>query len=147
MAASRRQHPRSSERLSDDFARALDNNYPDGEEETIDENIGQYYGEFIFPYVGEFGGGSPTGTNRFFPALGNHDWVTRSDADGSGPQPELPHPYLNYFQLPDNEQPGDERYYEVDQGPVHLFIIDSDPHEPDGRTADSRQAAWLILQP
>ena len=27
-----------------------DNNYPDGAVETIDENIGQYYHAFIYPY-------------------------------------------------------------------------------------------------
>jgi len=28
-----------------------DNNYPDGASSTIDENIGQFYHEFIFPYL------------------------------------------------------------------------------------------------
>jgi hypothetical protein len=50
----------------------------------IDRNIGRYYSDFIFPYVastpptpssGQFGNGSPTGTNRFFPTPGNHDWA------------------------------------------------------------------------
>jgi len=56
-----------------------DNNYPDGAFETIDENIGQYYQEYIYPYTGEFGDGSEV--NRFFPTLGNHDWTT----DGGQP--------------------------------------------------------------
>jgi hypothetical protein len=50
----------------------------------IDRNIGRYYSDFIYPYVastpptpssGQFGNGSPTGTNRFFPTPGNHDWA------------------------------------------------------------------------
>jgi hypothetical protein len=47
-------------------------------------------------------------------------------------------PYLNYFALP-----GNERYYDVSWGPVHLFVLDSDPHEPDGVSSTSKQAAWL----
>jgi len=45
-----------------------DNNYPDGKAETIDENIGQYFQEYIFPYSGEYGVGG--NINRFFPTLG-----------------------------------------------------------------------------
>lgn len=102
-----------------------DNNYPDGEASTIDRNVGQYYHEYIFPYHGDYGPGATT--NRFFPALGNHDW----HASGA-------RPYLDYFTLP-----GNERYYEFVRGPVHLFAIDSDVDEPDGRTAGSEQAEWL----
>jgi tartrate-resistant acid phosphatase type 5 len=102
-----------------------DNNYPRGEARTIDANIGQYYHTFIAPYRGRYGPGADR--NRFFPVLGNHDWA----AAGA-------RPYLEYFDLP-----GNERYYDVRWGPVHLFLLDSDPHEPDGITADSRQARWL----
>ena len=65
--------------------------------------------------------------NLFFPALGNHDW-----------DPGHVEPYLDYFTLP-----GNERYYELKRGPVHIFILDSDPREPDGRHRDSVQAGWL----
>jgi len=102
-----------------------DNNYPDGQAETIDENIGQYYHEFIFPYIGEFGSGSDV--NRFFPTLGNHDWTT------VGAQP-----YFDYFTLP-----GNERYYDFVWGPVHFFALDSDSREPDGVGRSSIQAQWL----
>lgn len=103
-----------------------DNNYPDGEAATIDDNVGQYYSEFIYPYVGAYGAGATT--NRFFPALGNHDWTPTGSIQ----------PYLDYFTLP-----GNERYYEFVRGPVHFFVLDSDDHEPDGYTIDSTQAAWL----
>jgi len=102
-----------------------DNNYPTGGADTIDRNIGQYYAEFIGSYRGHYGKGASE--NRFFPALGNHDWYT----DGAAP-------YLDYFTLP-----GNERYYTFSRGPIDFFALDSDPHEPDGTNAQSKQAAWL----
>src|SRR5258706_4608931 len=105
-----------------------DNNYPDGAASTIDANIGQYYQEFIYPYIGSYGPGAAT--NRFFPTLGNHDWYTTNAQ-----------PYLNYFSLP-----GNERYYDLVWGSIHLFVIDSDPSEPDGNSSVSTQAQWLQAQ-
>lgn len=102
-----------------------DNNYPDGKAKTIDKNIGQYFHQYIGDYQGEYGEGAAE--NRFFPALGNHDWRTGSVQA-----------HLDYFGLP-----GNERYYDVVLGPVHLFVLDSDSEEPDGRKADSAQAQWL----
>ncbi len=102
-----------------------DNNYPSGAASTIDANIGQYYHEYIYPYLGGYGEGADT--FRFFPALGNHDWLA-TDAQ----------PYLDYFTLP-----GNERYYDFVWGPVHFFVVDSDSHEPDGIGKSSAQAAWL----
>ena len=75
-----------------------DNNYDFGEASTIDANIGQYYHDFIYPYVGSYGAGADT--NRFFPSLGNHDW-------GDGyiqPPATAVQPYLDYFTLPGNER-------------------------------------------
>jgi hypothetical protein len=105
-----------------------DNNYPDGEASTMDKNVGQYYHSYVHPYQGSYGTGAAE--NRFFPALGNHDWKTGSID-----------PHLDYFTLP-----GNERYYEVVLGPAHIFILDSNQEEPDGRTADSVQAEWLQSQ-
>ncbi|MDX1437156.1 MAG: metallophosphoesterase [Anaerolineales bacterium] len=102
-----------------------DNNYPAGLASTIDENVGQYYHEYIYPYQGGYGEGARE--NRFFPTLGNHDW------DTGGVKP-----YLDYFTLP-----GNERYYDFVWGPVHFFAIDSDSREPDGVSAGSIQAEWL----
>jgi hypothetical protein len=39
--------------------------------------------------------------------------------------------------------PGNERYYDVVMGPVHLFILNSDTSEPDGVGRSSAQAQWL----
>lgn len=108
-----------------------DNNYPDGETETIDENIGQYYSQFIGNYQGDYGSGSPT--NRFWPSLGNHDWNSLA-CDGDN----CHGPYQDYFTLP-----GNERYYDVDYRLVHLFALDSDGREPDGNQPDSVQGNWL----
>lgn len=105
-----------------------DNNYPSGEAETIDENIGQYYSDYIGNYQGKYGEGAVK--NRFFPALGNHDWDTNSAK-----------PYLDYFTLP-----GNERYYDFVKGPIHFFVLDSDSKEPDGIRIDSKQADWLRAQ-
>lgn len=102
-----------------------DNNYSAGAAATIDANIGQYYHDFIGAYHGQYGQG--TTANRFYPVLGNHDWQT--------PQAK---PYLDYFTLP-----GNERYYDFVVGSVHFYALDSNPDEPDGVTADSRQAHWL----
>jgi hypothetical protein len=102
-----------------------DNNYPDGSSATIDANIGQYYSDYIYPYKGSYGTGSAV--NNFFPALGNHDWL-RANAK----------PYKDYFELP-----GNEYYYDFVRGPVHFFVLDSDPSEPDGITSSSVQAQWL----
>jgi len=115
-------------RLKPDFVITTgDNNYPLGEAETIDENIGRYFHAFIAPYRGQFGHGAPGNDNRFFPSLGNHDWMS------AGAQP-----YLDYFSLPNNE-----RYYQVVRGNVQLFALDSDANEPDGSVLGSKQAHWL----
>ena len=102
-----------------------DNNYPSGSSATIDANIGQYYSDYIYPYSGSYGPGSAV--NNFFPALGNHDWLTANAQ-----------PYIDYFDLP-----GNEYYYDFVRGPVHFFVLDSDPNEPDGISSNSVQARWL----
>jgi tartrate-resistant acid phosphatase type 5 len=110
-----------------DFVITLgDNNYPDGQASTIDENIGQYYHQYIYPYVGSYGAGS-SDVNRFFPSLGNHDWHTSP-----------PQPHYDYFDLPNNE-----RYYDFVWGDAHFFVIDSDTDEPDGVSENSVQGQWL----
>ncbi|MFZ5810367.1 MAG: metallophosphoesterase family protein [Chloroflexota bacterium] len=102
-----------------------DNNYPIGSRDTIDAHIGQFYHEYIAPYRGTYGKGAEK--NRFFPTLGNHDWMS-----------EDARPYLDYFELP-----GNERYYDFSWGAVHFFALDSDSNEPDGVGRSSKQAQWL----
>ncbi|MFA6146765.1 MAG: alkaline phosphatase [bacterium] len=102
-----------------------DNDYADGTARTIDDRIGKYYHSYIAPYMGRHG--SAASKNRFFPVPGHRDW----DNDNL-------RPYLDYFTLP-----GNERYYDVVWGPVHLFMLDTDEREPDGATEDSIQGRWL----
>lgn len=103
-----------------------DNNYENGSASTIDDNIGQFYHEFIHPYLGSYGNGSPD-SNRFFPVPGNHDWRASNLT-----------PYRDYFTLPHNE-----RYYDFVWENVHFFMIDSDPNEPDGYSQSSVQGEWF----
>lgn len=111
-----------------------DNNYPNGAADTIDDNIGRYYSQFIGNYQGDYGAGSPV--NRFWPTLGNHDWPSmQCNTDG------CTGPYLDYFTLP-----GNEFYYDVDYGLVHLFALDSDYRTPGGIQPNSEQGNWLQSQ-
>jgi hypothetical protein len=102
-----------------------DNNYEHGGADTIDQNIGKYFQDFIGDYQGSYGTGS--GENLFFPTLGNHDWETARAK-----------PYLDYFALP-----GNERYYDFVRGSIHFFAVDSDMNEPDGTSPNSTQGQWL----
>lgn len=113
-----------------------DNNYPDGEAETIDANIGQYYNAYIGNYIGKYGSGdAPDRPNNFYPSLGNHDYKVVAGTDLP------PKPYLDYFALP-----GNERYYHFRRGPLEFFVINSNSEEPDGTSADSIQGKWLKQQ-
>jgi len=104
-----------------------DNNYPDGEASNIDTNIGQFFHEYIHPYVGTYGPGGTT--NRFWPSIGNHEWPFGVSFLA---------PYLAYFTLP-----GNERYYSHRHGPVEVFACVGDQQEPDGAVPGSIQAQWL----
>ena len=101
-----------------------DNNHPIGAAETIDQRIGEYYHEYIYPYRGAYGEGAER--NRFFPTLGNHDY---DSVNGQ--------PYMDYFELP-----GNERYYDFSWGPVYFLALDSDSRTPDGVSQVSTQAKW-----
>lgn len=101
-----------------------------------DRGSGQFYHEYIFPYTGIYGSGSPTGANRFFPVLGNHDWDAGINS------------YEQFFTLPEtltrpNDTVSHERFYTFIRGPVQFFMIDSDSREPEGNTSNSPQAVWL----
>jgi hypothetical protein len=110
------------------IATAGDNNYPNGDSSTIDADVGQYYHDYIYPYKGTYGAGATS--NKFWPTLGGHDWLTPNAQ-----------PYLNYFTLP-----GNGHYYTQTIGPVELFAVDGDSLEPDGYTNPSVQAQWLQSQ-
>ncbi|MFK7757111.1 MAG: FG-GAP-like repeat-containing protein [Flavobacteriales bacterium] len=102
-----------------------DNNYPSGAASTIDDHIGQFYSDYIFPYSGQYS--SSATQNNFYPALGNHEYYTEGAI-----------PHLEYFELP-----GNERYYDYVRGNVHFFVLNSDIAEEDGIDEFSIQAQWL----
>jgi tartrate-resistant acid phosphatase type 5 len=101
-----------------------DNNYLAGTADALDRTVGKYYRPFIGSYRGKLGPGADA--NRFWPALGDHDWALG------------PSVYTDYFTLP-----GNERYYDVDLGPAHIYAINSNAEEPDGYTPTSAQGQWL----
>jgi hypothetical protein len=107
---------------------AGDNNYfLGGSLADWDRTQGKYYGQYIKYPAGSSSIYASNGVtqNNFYPALGNHDWDAGIDS------------YTDYFELP-----GDERYYSFTRGPVEVFVLDSDPREPDGRSAGSAQYEW-----
>lgn len=107
-----------------------------------DASVGAYYGAWLKD-ISTTGTRLPKGTasvNSFFPALGEHDYTDAKP----GPQT-----YLDYFSLPGaglNNTSGNERYYDFAQGPVHFYVLDSNPKEPDGTSVTSKQAQWLQNQ-
>jgi len=107
-----------------------------------DRSTGKYYGTWLKD-IHTTGENLPKGkakVNAFFPALGNHDYVDATPA---------PRTYLRYFTLPGKgfrNTSGNERYYDFVQGPVHFFVLNSNPDEPDGTSSASRQARWLKKQ-
>lgn len=97
---------------------------------NYEDAVGAFYGDYITDDLQ---------TNRFWPALGNHD---HSDP-ANGLQD-----YLDYFTLPNNE-----RYYDFVKGPIHFFIyhtalptLGGTSPEPDGIDVNSIQAEWLRVK-
>jgi tartrate-resistant acid phosphatase type 5 len=91
----------------------------------FDRVVGKYYHEWIGGYHGSYGSGASS--NKFWPAMGNHDWDNG-----------LASVHKDYFALPNNE-----RYYDVRKGSIHFFITSSDRREPDGTSSTSKQAQWI----
>ena len=85
----------------------------------IATQVGNHYGNWV------------TG-GRFWPSLGNHDYADPCGG-GSGASG-----YRAYFNLPNNE-----RYYQVRNGPVEIFAVNSALADPDGATKTSTQGLWL----
>ena len=105
---------------------------------TYDQAVGRYYCNYLKGVTsGTNCAGGNSAVNAFFPVLGNHDY-----SDGGGITS-----YLSYFTLPGSGvatsgTSGSERYYDVIQGPVHFFFIDSD--EAIRSTTDrTAQQNWL----
>ena len=103
-----------------------------------DAAVGRFYCDYLKDAgAGAYCSGGSSAVNRFYPALGNHDY-----SDGSGLAE-----YLNYFTLPGAGIPagsrmGQERYYDFIQGPVHFFVLDS-MGALVSRTDMAAQKKWL----
>jgi hypothetical protein len=117
--------------------------------ETYDLAVGKYYCRFLRD-VTTTGTACPSGQssiNRFFPALGDHDYD-----DAGKTADSLPATYLEYFNLPGagyTSSSNNERYYDFVSGPVHFFIVnslDQTGYEPDGASSSSVQGQWLQTQ-
>ena len=111
---------------------AGDNNYPSGKPETLNENIGQYYCDYIYNPDAPVdqrceGRATQEQQNRFFPSPGNHDFNSQLGLL----------PYANYFTLP-----GNELYYEFKWGPVHFFSLNSGPGGQEN-CCETQQSQWL----
>lgn len=112
-----------------------DNSYDNADYEG---NVAQFYSSYLGNYTGTYGSGSAT--NRFFPSLGDHEY-TDGGVDA----------YLEFFTLPGDgietsNTSENERYYDVVMGPVHVFVLNVQPQEPDGTSQFSDQARWLRTQ-
>ncbi len=106
-----------------------DNNYNYGLLSMMEENIGQYYGDYIYNYDAPEdlrcnGKAFKDGINRFFPSPGNHDYYGNNSLI----------PYLTFFTLP-----GKEVYYEFVWGPVHFFSINSMAYLEEGLFAEQKR--------
>jgi tartrate-resistant acid phosphatase type 5 len=103
-----------------------------------DAAVGQFYCDYLKDArAGVYCSGAASAVNRFFPALGNHDY-----SDGRGLAE-----YLSYFTLPGAGVPagsrtGQERYYDFIEGPVHFFVLDS-MGALVSRTDMAAQKKWL----
>ena len=121
----------------------------EGKQNAWEFNVGSYFGAFLrgredrkFPL-------QVSGTQRFFPTVGNHD--SAPDAGNGGTIDD----YLDYFyknpggpgRLPEDRgavHTAEVSYYAVRKGPVDLFILDGDVLDrPD---LLGQQKAWLTAQ-
>src|SRR5215213_11360319 len=109
-------------------------------DQKYDLSVGQFYCNFLKDINTITGTFCPTGQasyNKFFPALGDHDY------DEAGTVSGLPTTYTNYFNLPGSgytSSSNNERYYDFVYGPVHFFVLntyDVAGGEPDGTTSTS----------
>lgn len=71
--------------------------------------------------------GARFGSTPVLPCPGPDDWAQNNLQD-----------YLSYF-----SGTSGRRYYDVCQGAIHFFFLDTSPLEPDGITSSGAQAEWL----
>jgi tartrate-resistant acid phosphatase type 5 len=101
-----------------------DNTYETGPN-AYDNTAGRLYHQFMNPYNGV--SGSASTVNRFFPSIGNNDYISGYSQ------------YNSFFSTT-------PRFYTFKQGNVQLFVLNSDLNEPSGSNATSTQATWFKQQ-
>lgn len=100
--------------------------------DSLDEAIGQYYADYLWPYNGKYDWINPEQARKFFATIGNHD---------RDPSVRL-RLIMDYLGI---RNP----YYNVVKGPVNLLILDSGydsssvNRQLDGISASSKQAEWF----
>lgn len=100
---------------------------------SLDNKVGVYYHDFIYPYIGVYG--AVATEQRFFTCVGNHDYTPA----GTGPivpaTYRLPM-YQQYFNQPSLQ-------YDVLKWPVHFFFLDNTEYMIGSETQDGAIAQWL----
>lgn len=94
-----------------------------------DQNIGQWYSDYIFPY-GDTNLDSYTSTateNKFFPSVGNHDITEDYGTTDAGLKT-----WRSYFSLPNNET-----NYVINKGHVDFFCVFSNKRTSSSAAYDS----------
>lgn len=99
--------------------------------EAYDDDIGPFYHDFLFPYIGEYG--EVASKQKMFAVIGNHDRDPNGKAQNFAA-------YFNVLGKP---------YYDFMKGPCHFILPDSGYNgqnineNPDGVTYDSVMGQWV----
>jgi hypothetical protein len=141
--------------IAPDFLLLLgDLNYPSGSKDTLEENLIDYFEDYI-PNAQGFKDGDltattvasgytvldeTTGGKSAYPAWGNHDLGTAEDGMHGGPLMAL---FPEVYALNDGN-----RYYDFVKGHAHFFVLNSDESETAGKEEDgidisSAQYQWF----
>lgn len=102
---------------------------------ALDNKIGKFYHQYMYPYHGAYGEGAADGQNHFFPLMGNHDYGHAGDVDiplldcpnGDGLRScsDTEGAWYDYFDLP-----GNERTYSVRRGAVEVVLLSDYYRDP-----------------
>jgi len=113
--------------------------------------VGQYYHQYIYPYLGVYGAGSADQVNHFYPLMGNHDYGHGSGTDiplidcvagvGLNACSQDQGDWYDYFTLP-----GNERTYSVKEGAVELFLFSDYYRDADWAYNENNNMALQIVK-
>lgn len=106
-----------------DFVITTGDNTYEGTTGSYDRTAGRLYQQFMYPYTGVSGSGADI--NRFFPTIGDRDYISGSYTF-----------YQSFFITT-------PRFYTFKKGNVQFFMLNSDTNEPSGSTTSSLQSTWF----